>query len=281
MKDLKKYLTVLTFTGMVFCFYSLQAQEVIKEDEAEIQFKGDPEKVRIFWSNGDISVRSHNGNSVIIKIYNNLKDNDGDDEEQARGLRKFSRYDDSVEYEVRGSEIIIDCNSRPRYIRESYGNMINNHYDRSKSINAEILVPENIVLDIDQKNHGNAHVENFTGELFVNTEYDNVMLSGIIGSISAVSKYADVEVELSEISKEQRYYFEASYDDVDITIPADKKFNIEIRTNNQFYTDFDFDQERDSRGGRSKQYAAYSVNGGGNEIGVKAIYGNVYLRKKR
>ncbi|MCP4726860.1 MAG: DUF4097 domain-containing protein [bacterium] len=280
MKDLRKYFTALTFIVIAFCFYSVQAQELIKGDEAEIEFKGDPEKVRIFWSNGDISVRGHKGNNVKIKIYNNLKGSD-DDQEQSRGLKRFRRYNDSVEYEIRGSEIIIDCNSRPRYVRESYGNVVNNHYDRSKSINAEILVPENIVLDIDQKNHGNAHVEDFTGELNVDTEYDNVMLSGIAGSISAVSKYADVEVELSDMSEDWNYYFEASYDDVDITIPADKKFNVEIRTNNQFYTDFDLDQDGRRSRGWKKQRVAYSINGGGVEVGVKATYGNVYLRKKR
>jgi hypothetical protein len=251
---------------------------VIKGDEAEIKFKSKPEKVRIFWSNGDIQVKSYNGSSVSIKIYTNIKDND--DEDKAEGLKRFDRYDDTVEYEVRGGEIIIDCNSRPRYIRESYGNMVNNHYDRSKSINAEILVPENIILDIDQKNHGNAIIEEFMGELYVDTEYDNVMLANIKGSVSAVSKYSDVEVELSEILPDHNYYFEASYDDVDITVPADKKFNIEITTNNQFYTNFDLEQKEHSRRGWNKQHVVYSVNGGGIEIGVKAIYGNVYLRKK-
>ncbi len=278
-----KKLSIFTLCFVIFLSFSaVNAQEVIKEDETEIRFKGEPEKVRIFWSNGDISVKSHKGKTVKIKIYNNLKDrNDDDDEERSRGMRRFSRYDDSVEYEVRGGEVILDCNSRPRYIRESYGNMVNNHYDRSRSINAEILVPENIVLDIEQENHGNAHVEDFTGELYVDTEYDDVMLMGITGSISAVSKYADVEVELEDLSGDNRYYFEASYDDVDITIPADKKFDIEIRTNNQFYTDFDLDQKRQSRRGWNKQHVLYSVNGGGKEIGVKATYGNIYLRKKR
>jgi len=102
-------------------------------------------------------------------------------------------------------------------------------------------------------------------------------------------------VTMKRVTPEKAMSFTSLNGNVDVTLPADLKANVKLRTDNgEVLTDFDVQlrasatpviQDNRSRGGRIRievdRNILGSINGGGPDFTLQTMNGNIYIRKAK
>ncbi len=162
----------------------------------------------------------------------------------------------------------------------------------------DIKVPFASNIKIEGANLGGISVEGVNGEIEVETANGGVKLGGVSGSVVATTTNGDLDVVLNRISADKPMSFVTFHGDIDVTLPADAKANVRIKsTMGEVFSDFDIalkpaplirpDSENSPKkeGGKfrvSLDRSIYgTINGGGPELKFENFSGNVYLRKKK
>jgi DUF4097 and DUF4098 domain-containing protein YvlB len=164
----------------------------------------------------------------------------------------------------------------------------------SNGSDLELSVPSHTNLKLNLLNGGGITVEGVQGELEVNNLNGPITLTNVSGSVVAHSTNGKVVASLRQVTANTPMAFTSLNGSVDVTLPADAKANLKMRTDNgDVFSDFDVALQQgaqapkveDSRrsGGRYRleiDKSIYgSINGGGPEFELRTFNGNVYLRK--
>jgi DUF4097 and DUF4098 domain-containing protein YvlB len=159
-----------------------------------------------------------------------------------------------------------------------------------------IQVPVNTSLKLSCINGGDIVVEGVSGEIEVNNTNGGVKLTNVSGSVIAHALNKSVIVKLNKITPDKSMSFSSLNGDVDVTLPADAKARIKLKTDNgEIYSDFDVKLDasgrqpvvEDGRPNRGKyrvrmDHAMYgTINGGGPEFQFQTFNGNVFIRKAK
>jgi len=151
----------------------------------------------------------------------------------------------------------------------------------TRSASYRIKVPENLALKIHQScaRGGTVTIQNMKNEV----DYDGcseVNLKNVTGPLVVSTVNGEVNVVFSEISKDKPISIASVNGPVDVTIPAKAGVDLEMsNVNGNMYSDFDLPQDnKDMRrvGGNSIRT---TLNGGGTELRLHSVNGNIYLRK--
>ena len=164
------------------------------------------------------------------------------------------------------------------------------------SENITVQVPMQTSINIRTVNGGNVAIENISGEIDVNNVNGGISITNASGSVLANSQNGKITVSLNKVTPDKPMSFSAFNGVVDVTLPADIKANVRMKTNNgQIWSDFDvkLDASKSSPsvaeplpgfGGRYRiqlDRAVYgAINGGGPEIQFTTFNGNILIRKK-
>lgn len=151
-----------------------------------------------------------------------------------------------------------------------------------KDADYRVRVPENLALKIHRscEKGGGTTIENMKNEV----EFDGcheVNLKNVTGPLVISTIDGGVNVVFSEISKDKPISIASISGEVDVTIPATAAVDLEMSNmSGNMYSDFDINQDSKSnmrRVGGGVVRAA--LNGGGTELKLHSINGNIYLRK--
>ncbi|MFC1492685.1 hypothetical protein ACFL6O_01895 [candidate division KSB1 bacterium] len=215
--------------------------------------------VYITWRNGDISIKARNTNEVEVDIQGRQRRPDRD----ISGLRRV--YDgDSVELEQEGNRINIDCQSQ------------------LKQVDADIYVPEGATLIIQNSLNGDVRVEDVKGEIEVKTLNGDIEVRDAESAVDLYSTNGDIVINFSAFSFSNEVILRTLNSAIDLTLPADAKATLFMKTNDEIYADEEFTLERSGGRGRySRSTKEYNLNGGGVEISLSSLNGNIYIRKGR
>ena len=149
-------------------------------------------------------------------------------------------------------------------------------------------------LKLKTVNGGKISVEGVSGDIEADNTNGSVMITDVSGSVVASSTNGKVTVSLNKVTPNKNMSFSTLNGAIDVTLPADTKANLKMRTDNgDIITDFDVkvegshppqvDDQR-KNGGRYRvrmDKTIYgSINGGGPEIQMVTFNGSIYLRKK-
>lgn len=161
--------------------------------------------------------------------------------------------------------------------------------------NLEIEVPAKTNLNLRTINGGAIVVEGVEGELEVTNTNGDVMLNNVSGSVIAHATNGRLVASFREVTPNRPMSFTTMNANVDLTLPANAKANLKMRTDNgEVYSDFDVQlkpntppvvEDNRSRGGRFRIETDKSINGtingGGPEFEVRTLNGNIYIRKAK
>jgi DUF4097 and DUF4098 domain-containing protein YvlB len=115
----------------------------------------------------------------------------------------------------------------------------------------------------------------------------------VTGPLVASTLSANINVVFTELSQASPTALASISGDVDISLPADSKGNFSISTTSgEIYTDLDFDAENLSGESRRKGKGVYSgfpgavnvnamLNGGGVEVSLRSVSGDIFIRKAK
>lgn len=159
-----------------------------------------------------------------------------------------------------------------------------------------IKVPHATSLKLKCLNGGNLTVDRVAGDLELENLNGSVNASNVSGSVLAHSLNGKINVAMSQVTPGKPLSFSTLNGNVDITLPADTKASVSMKTDNgAMYSDFEMKLNLNSpplivedgraKGGRYRvrtdNTTSGTINGGGSELTVKTLNGNIYIRKMK
>ncbi|MCC6368470.1 MAG: DUF4097 family beta strand repeat protein [Bryobacterales bacterium] len=157
-----------------------------------------------------------------------------------------------------------------------------------------IYVPVDTSVKLNTVNNGNITVEGVSGEIDVNNLNGDVTVKDVSGVVVAHTLNGKLIVSLNRVLPDKTMSFSTLNGDVDVTLPADTKANVKMKSEHgDIFTDFDITlkpsspqpvQETRREGRRYRirfDRAMYgAINGGGPEFQFTTLNGTIYIRKK-
>jgi hypothetical protein len=236
-----------------------------------------PKMVKVNLLNGGITVKGYAGKEVIVES----RSQDGDRHrrrEAPPGMRRLDMSGAGLQVEESENTITIGTER------------INNNSEIT------VQVPVDTSLKLRTVNGGNIVVEGVSGDLDVDNTNGAVTLSHISGSAVAHALNGRVLVTLDRVSPNKAMSFSSLNGDVDVTLPADIRANVKMKTDNgEIYSDFDVKLDTSARqpiveGSRSSggKYRVRfdhgmtgTINGGGPELQFTTFNGTIFIRKAK
>lgn len=273
-----------------------QAAGVVMLFAATIQAQNAGDRVNVSWSdparpglvkvsilNGAISVRTHSGRDVIV-------------EGRAVANRQPAVRDGLRRIDLAGGGLIIEEQNNVLTIS-------NGSFVRGGSI--DIQVPARTNLTLSAFNGGAITVEGVEGEIEVTNTNGNVMLTNVAGSVVAHAMNGRLTVVMREVTQGKALSFTSMNSNVDVTLPASTKANLKIRADNGgAWSDFDIqnaastpvvDDSRNTANNTNNNNNARgraprvrietartttgTINGGGPDVEIRTLNGDIFLRK--
>jgi len=141
--------------------------------------------------------------------------------------------------------------------------------------------------------NGDITISDVTGEIEVNTMDGDIHLNNISGGVIAHSMDGDLLIVFKEMPEEGPMAFSTIDGDIDVTFPSDTKATISAKNvDGDIYTDFDMDLTHvkkanleTNRGWKNGLAGMFGntitgkIKGGGADILISTVDGNIYIRK--
>jgi hypothetical protein len=225
--------------------------------------------------NGSITVTAYEGKDIIIDVQAGEGRRGHGGEDRVNGMKRLSSNSTSIQ-------------------ADESNNQVNVHGDANKKADLIIKVPQSEVnLRLHTVNDGNINVSNVSGELEISNVNGYIKLSNISGSVVANTVNGKVEVTFKTIDPKAPMAFSTLNGNVDVTFPAGLKADVKLKSDRgDIYTDFDVVTEqhkpnvtRNSSSGmvslKIEDWVYGKIDGGGPEIMMKNMNGNIYIRKSK
>ena len=141
---------------------------------------------------------------------------------------------------------------------------------------------------------GDINIQNFTGTIEASTVDGDINAENIEGEVVASSVDGDINITFRKVNRDKALYFSSVDGDIDITLPKDIKADIMARTmEGDVYSGFEGDvrvgKEIEDETAETSQnnfsnlfqsnYITTSINGGGQQVYLNTVDGNIYIRK--
>lgn len=170
------------------------------------------------------------------------------------------------------------------------------------TVNAEMVHRGNLIIKVPQNggtlklssvNDGNIMVSNVSGEMEISNTNGSIKMTNVSGSVVANTTNGNVLVSFKSIDNKAAMAFTSLNGNVDVTFPAGLKANVKLKTDHgNIYTDFDAvndahkpDVTRTAKDGmyslKIDDWIYGKIDGGGPEMLMKTMNGNIYLRKAK
>ena len=261
----------------------LLAQNDVKEQLViPLSDPSKPGTLKVHLINGSINVTGYSGKEVVVDIV-------------AAGTRRGRRDDDDDRSDraANGMKRISAGNPLDVSARENNNNVNIDANSTRQSVDLNIKVPQQFTLRIGTVNHGDIMVENVAGELEINNVNGAIELTNISGSVVANTVNGAVKANFKTVNSDAAMAFSTLNGNVDVTFPSSSKMNLKLKSDRgDIYSDFDIDVDKNQpKVNRTNQNGMYrvtiddwvqgKVNGGGREIMMKNMNGNIYVRKAK
>jgi putative adhesin len=270
-----KKLLIITATFFLFCTATLNAQTNAAEQlKVPLSSPGKIYTLNVDLVNGSIMVSSYAGNEILIEV-------------KSKGRRETT--DDGPG----GMKRISPKNSFDITAKEDNNVVTVENNDVNKTIELSLKIPQNVKLKLSTVNNGDIEVENVQGELEINNVNGGIKCIGISGSVVASSVNGNVITTFNAVDDKAPMAFTTLNGNVDVSFPATAKSNVKLKSERgEIYTDFDIDIDKTQPKTETKKEAGMyqlklddwiigKINGGGPEVLMKNMNGNIYVRKSK
>ena len=314
MKKLVQFTSIIFLIFM--CSIKIHGAERY-EDSMTVEFS-DPAKpgvVKVVSGNGDVTVTGYDGNEVIIKTKSEVKNLVNTPEnEKAKGLKRISGTSFNVVTVEDENAVVITRSLKDEidlFLQVPFktsliiggGDVVTgvsvHIVEKNKTTGTRNQVPVPIIGGKTRRIiEGDVVVENVSGEMEINTIDGDITLQEISGNVVAHSVDGDLLIILNSVDKEKPMSLSTVEGDIDVTLPADLKADLTLKTvDGEIYSGFDMDIVRNPevvKEVKEKRHTGYpdilrfygtgniisaKINGGGTEIQMTTIDGDIFIRK--
>ena len=270
-----KHLLVPTLLGLaLFLATAASAQQAGDRYVIPLSNPGQPVKVQVSLVYGSISVEPHaNANEVVVVA---RSDDEGEEEPRrnSQGMRRLPNRSLGLAVEEQGNVVKVSMGGPPRK-----GSL-------------HLLVPRKATLSLGTVNDGDISVRGIDGELELQNVNGSITALDVAGTVVAHTTNGEVKVTLTRLDPRAAMAFSTLNGDVDVTMPADLRATLRMRSDNgEIYSDFDVQlgapEAKVSQGRSGGRYRLEverevrgTVGGGGPEIQLRTFNGDIVLRRK-
>jgi len=146
-----------------------------------------------------------------------------------------------------------------------------------------ISLPKNMKLVIEDQGWrgGDILIKGLENEVEAKTQVGDLIFEDVSGPIVAHTLSSDLKVIFTSLKQVSPSSISSTSGDIDVTLPASAKGTFTMRTTSGgVYTDMDFDLGEEGRSRRiTGQSAIGKLNGGGVEVTLRSVSGDIYVRK--
>lgn len=255
----------------------LYAQDNGKEQlSVPLSDPGKPYKLNVGLTNGSITISGYDGKDIQIEA-DVIGYRKGDDEKgNSGGMRKLNAHNVSVTAEERNNKVTIGTD-RP-----------------NQNLHLFIKIPKGAAnIKAETVNEGDIEVNNTGGEMEITNVNGSIRLSGVTGSVVANTVNGDVIATFNSVDPSAAMAFSTLNGNADVSFPSSLKANMRLKSEQGgIYTDFEIAIDKTKPSGeKTKEGNMYRLNikdwiygkvgGGGPEIMMNTMNGNVYARKTK
>lgn len=278
MKNSKVIIAVLVLMSIIRITPTFAQNEIKEQLVVPLSDPAKSGSLNVGLINGSIKVTGYAGKEVIIDAETLPSTNSNKKEkvdESATGMKRISpRNGLELSAEEKNNKVNVSSSSH------------------RQSINLNIKVPQQFSLKVSTINNGDIVIDNVTGELEINNVNGDITMTNVAGSAVANTVNGIIKANFKSVS-DSPMAFTTLNGNVDITFPATVKMTTKVKSDRgEVYSDFDMDIDKSApKGVRSNQNGMYKVsidewiqgkvNGGGSEVMMKNMHGNIYIRKAK
>lgn len=244
--------------ALLLACFALQAQSINKPFSAT-------GTIVLIMDNTDLTVEGYAGSDVQIEA----SGYDGPPE-RAKGLRALSsRGQDNT-----GMGLEITSSGGTMEIKKTTG----------QSVDYRIKVPQRANIKIEEDGWGGSgdyEVRSCQGEIEIVTTNSDMKLENVSGPIIAKSTSGDITVKYGSLNTEKPTSIVATSGFIDVSFSASAKASLKLKTiTGDIYSDLDLAIPNSEFKQTYSSNISGDLNGGGVEISLHAISGDIYLRKQ-
>jgi len=232
-----------------------------------------PATVRAHLVSGSITVKAYEGKEVIVEA--RVRENGKMEGRGEGGMKRIPMTSPGLNVEAENNQVRISTDSFQR------------------TVDLTVTVPVKTALSLKTVNDGNIVVTGVDGEMDIDDVNGSVTLNQVSGSAVAHALNGRVLATFNRVDAKPMA-FSSLNGNIDVSLPADIKANVSMRTDNgEVYSDFDVQlkptapqqvvEDGRSQGGKYRvrvdKTVRGAINGGGPEIQFKNFNGNIYIRK--
>lgn len=279
---------------LVFSFAAVGYAQDSQVDRAEVPLT-DPSKpalVKASLITGSIMVTGYNGKTVIVEakiVYREPEEED--EEEEAEEIKKAAKKKEKTKGMIR-----IRNTSAGLSIEEENNVVVVKARSYMHMVILSIKVPFKTSLKLKTVNGGEIVVDKVDGDLDVGNVNGSLTLKNVSGTVVAHTTNGEVKVSFDRVSLDKPMSFATFNGDVDVTFPANAKFNLKMKSDQgEIYSDFKLAMKtpppQPVKKSKEKEKGKFRVkfdksvygllNGGGEEVQFKTFNGDIYIRKKK
>lgn len=235
-------------------------------------------KINMHIIEGSIKVVGYDGKDIIIDAeQDSTKGNRNRNNNTNSGMRQINA----------GNNLDLTAEEDNNVVNISSGSA-------KRSTTITLKIPQsNVTLNVGTVNNGDITVSNVSGQLEISNVNGPITATGISGSLVATTVNGSVIVTFKTIDPKAPMAFSTLNGNVDITLPADAKANLKLKSDRgEVYSDFDVAIDktqpkvsRTTEGHMQKisieDWVYGKIGGGGPEMMMKNMQGNIYVRKAK
>lgn len=252
-------------------FSRLQAQN--EKIVVELSQPGKPYTVELSLVQGTIHVVKNSGKELIIEAGSRKTPATA---AQKEGMRKISS----------GSGLEVAVKEAGNKVQIDPGMPMN-------VTNITLHVPDNGSFKLGTINAGDIKIDNIKGEFEVSNINGRIFLNNVSGSAVANTTNGEIIATFTEITPNTPMAFSTLNGKIDVSFPPSFKANIKAKSDQgDIYSDFEIGFLKDepkvvrtSEKGFSKieatRWVTGTLNGGGPEVMMKTLLGNIFIRKAK
>ncbi|GGM92135.1 hypothetical protein GCM10010967_26530 [Dyadobacter beijingensis] len=256
----------------------LLAQGELKEQlTVPLSDPAKPGSLKVHLVTGSIRVTGYNGNQVVIDATTpGRQDKPEKPKENSEGMKRISK-NGALDISATEENNVVNVSSKL--------------FNTKMELN--IKVPMKFKLNVGTVNDGDITIENVDGEMEITNVNGDIRLTNVSGSAVANTVNGLLKANFKTVDAKSPMAFSTLNGNVDITLPPAAKFDLKMKSDRgEIYSDFDVDVDKTTpQATRSAKEGMYKVsiedwvkgkvNGGGSEIMMKNMNGNIYVRKAK
>jgi len=237
---------------------------------------GKPYKLDVHLMNGPIKVMVYDGKDIVIDAQSEIDADNDDEKENSSGMKRIPAGNAmELTAEEKNNRVSIRSNSIMKTIRLS------------------LKIPQGATsINLGSVNNGEIEVTNAGGVIEISNVNGAIKLNNVSGSIVANTVNGDVIVTFKTMDQNAPMAFSTLSGNVDVSFPSTLKAALKLKTDmGEMFTDFDIVVDKSQPTKSRSESGMYrlkfedwihgKINGGGQEIMMKTMTGNIYIRKAK